>query len=310
MKQHLLWPKILVCLAFVFMGLAFVQPVKAISYDSTLLLSSKDGSWAITDSMKATLNYNSDSPTFDFSITGAIGLTPDTSYSLIYYANPYPGNYPGAFIGSWSGLDIMDGDAVGSINLDMSMPTPPDANMVVVYNVPPNDITDKVHGAKIWLVLSSDYNNTTKSMVGWHQDKYLYETDLIVYTDTDLEIQGQGITASTTITEPQAIIGLNISLPNQETSLQFGSVNVGTCSNPPLVVTLTNTGNVPIKVTTTTSAGFYTDCLKINDLTANGWVSATIPVGSYLDINVKVCPTIAYSGTITGSVSFVASFAP
>jgi hypothetical protein len=84
---------------------------------------------------------------------------------------------------------------------------------------------------------------------------------------------------------------------------------MGSCSseNP---ITLTNTGNVPIKVTASTSAGFYTDCLKINDVIANGWVSTKIPAGGHILVQATVCPTVAYSGTLTGNVNFVASFAP
>jgi hypothetical protein len=84
-------------------------------------------------------------------------------------------------------------------------------------------------------------------------------------------------------------------------------VAIGACSANN-AITLTNTGNVPIKVTATTSAGYYTECLKINDAVANGWVSASIPAGSSLVIQLKSCPTQAYSGTVAGNVSFIASF--
>jgi hypothetical protein len=126
----------------------------------------------------------------------------------------------------------------------------------------------------------------------------------MTYTDTDA---GTGISTplATTIVEQPATIGLSISPP----AVNYGSVAIGACSaeSP---ITLTNTGNVPVKVTATTSAGFYADCMKINNLVANGWVSTTIPAGGNLIIQTKVCPTIAYSGTANGSISFIASFAP
>jgi len=303
--KNLLWPKISVVL----MALALVASfalvpavVNANGYDSTLDLTSKDPTtWEPTTAMKATLNYKASSPTFDFEIVNATGLEPTTEYSLIYYANPWPGNHPGALLGGpWLGSVIM-ANVIGSVNLDMSLPTPPDSNMAVPHNVPPDNYFH-AYGAKIWLIPSSDYDGS--GLTAWNPDDYLYETDLIQYTDTDLSTGSGGIAITTTITEPVTTIGLTVSPP----SIPFGDVDVGTCS-PVEVITLTNTGTVPIKVLATTSVGFYTDCLKLNGVAANGWVSTKILAGNSLTVNAKVCPTIAYSGTITGSVSFVASFA-
>ena len=41
-------------------------------------------------------------------------------------------------------------------------------------------------GAKIWLVLSSDYDATNTKMIGWDPTEYLYENNLITYDDTDV----------------------------------------------------------------------------------------------------------------------------
>ncbi len=82
---------IFVALALVFVGLAFVQPSQAVTYEDSLLLENKDpGTWAvIADGRSGTLNYNVSGATFDFSFT-ATGLEASTAYSLIYYANPWP----------------------------------------------------------------------------------------------------------------------------------------------------------------------------------------------------------------------------
>lgn len=295
---------ILVCLALIFMGLAFVQPTLATSYTNTLTLDNKNSTtWArITDTPAdfiATLQYNVSGATFDFSLTGTVPEA-NTAYSLIYYANPWPGSNPGKLIGA--GISLPDGSLTisGTPDLGMNLPTPPDSNMLVDHCVLP-DMYAHCYGAKIWLVPSDCY--TEPAVTTWSPARFLFETDLINYTDTDLA--GTGVPLTTTITEPAATIGLTVSPP----SLSFGSVSVGSCSDNSSI-TLTNAGNVPIKVTASTSAGFYTDCLKIENVTANGWISTKILVGGHLDINVKVCPTIAYNGTITGSVSFVASFAP
>lgn len=296
---------ILVCLALVFMGLAVVQPILADggSPDGALTLDNKDPStWLrVDDARFGVLSYYSSGTTFIFGFE-AEGLEISTAYSLIYYANPWPGNNPGKLIGV--GTSGEDGSLTisGSPDLGMSLPTPPDSNMVVTHCTAPDNYTT-CFGAKIWLVPSECYSEP--AITAWQPTRFLFETNLINYTDTDLQQQGQGITTTTTITEPIATIGLTVSPP----TIAFGNVDIGTCSAVQ-VITLTNAGNTPIKVTASTSAGFYTDCLKLNDLTANGWVSATIPVDSHLNVNAKVCPTIAYSGTIIGGVSFVANFAP
>ena len=293
---------ILVTLALIFMGLVVVQPTLAVT-GGTLTLENKDPStWAvIADGRSGTLSYNLSGAIFNFSLT-ATGLEASTDYSLIYYANPWPGSNPGKLIG----VGTSDGSGSltisGSPNLNMSLPTPPDSNMVVDHCVLPDDY-DACFGAKIWLVPSDCY--TEPAVTTWSPDRFLFETNLINYTDTDLG-GGTGVPLTTTITEPAATIGLSVS----PVSHSFGSVQVGTCSSPALTITLTNMGNVPIAVTASTSAGFYTDCLRLDSLTANGWVSPQIPVGGYYDVAVTICPTIVYNGTITGSVSFVASFSP
>ena len=278
--------------------------VSAVTYDSTLVLDNKDTTtWArISDGCLGTLSYNASGPTFSFSFT-ATGLEATTAYSLIYFANPYPGNNPGALLGT--GTSAADGSLsiIASPNLNKSLPTPPDANMLIDHSLPPDNYAH-AHGAKIWLVPSSCYSGP--SVTVWSPSRFLFETDMVTYLDTDLG-GGTGVPLTTTVTEPAATIGLSVSPP----SITFGSVAIGSCSanNP---ITLTNTGNVPIKVTAVTSSGFYTDCLKINEVTANGWLSTAIPVGGNLIVQAKVCPTMAYSGTITSTtgVNFLASFAP
>lgn len=269
-------------------------------YSNAVLLENKDpNTWLIiSDSRSGVLSFNPTGATFQFSFTGQ-GLE-NVPYSLIYFANPYPGNYPGALIGTGTavgGVLTLSGNLTLSINL----PQPPDSNMLVSHAGPPDNYTH-AFGAKIWLVPSDCYNATTKQISTWSPTRFLFETDLITYTNTALS--GTPTALSTTITEPAATIGLTVSPP----TLNFGSVAIGACSADN-AITLSNTGNVSIKVTATTSAGYYAECLKINNAVANGWVSPSIPAGSSLVIQVKSCPTQAYSGTVTGNISFIASFA-
>ena len=138
-----------------------------------LYLYEKDSSWDIVDGGAwGKMKYNQSGPTFDYVFNGH-GLDPDTGYSLIYYADGWPGNHPGALIASGtsnSGGDIHLG---GSAELGMELPDSADAN----YS----------DGAKIWLVLSSDYGGATNPrMTAWQPTEYLYENDLITYDDTQI----------------------------------------------------------------------------------------------------------------------------
>ena len=286
-------------------------PPAAGGYSHAVQLEDKDSStWAIIglgSGKTAVLSYNNSGATFGFNLV-ASGLEASVAYSLIYYANPYPGNFPGKLIAG--GTSTAEGllTLTGNPNLNMSLPTPPDASMLTDHSVAPDYYTH-AYGAKIWLVPTDCYDGT--KIIAWSPARFLFETDVITYTDTDLG-GGVGVPATTVITEPTATIGLTIS----PVSLNFGSVSIGSCSTPDLAITLNNTGNVPINVTAIPTAGFYTACLQLKPsiagtyTSASGWVSPVIAGSSSLVIYAKVCPTSAYSGTAVGRVDFLASFAP
>ena len=145
-----------------------------------LVLENKTGvpDWKIlgTDNMKGALTYNLTSPTFDYTFE-ATGLQNSISYSLIYYADPWPGigesNDTGALIATFT-TDGTGGifSISGSIELNKDLPQWP---------------SDQNHpeGAKIWLVPSSDYTDGT-GMTAWNPSNYLFDTALITYDDTDI----------------------------------------------------------------------------------------------------------------------------
>jgi hypothetical protein len=63
----------------------------------------------------------------------------------------------------------------------MDLPHPDDANHP--------DNSPAIPGAKIWLVLTDDYDDGTNSMTGWQPTKYLFEEktwDRVFYDDTDV----------------------------------------------------------------------------------------------------------------------------
>lgn len=133
-----------------------------------LYLYQKDTSdWSIVEGGAwGKLKYNQSCFTFDYVFNGH-GLAKNTEYSLIYYADPWPGNNPGMLIASGESNPGGNINLVGSIDLGMDLPSEPDQNFP--------------DGAKIWLVLSSDYDVATNQMTAWNPDSYLFEAALISY---------------------------------------------------------------------------------------------------------------------------------
>lgn len=138
-----------------------------------LYLYEKDpANWSIVpDGAWGKLKFNLAGPTFDYVFNGH-KLMAGTDYSLIYYADPWPGNHPGALIASGAADAGGNIHLASSVDLDTNLPNAADANYPT--------------GAKIWLVLSSDYDATTHGMTAWNPTKYLFEHNLITYTDTNL----------------------------------------------------------------------------------------------------------------------------
>lgn len=282
-----------------------------VSSVGTLVLDNKDTTtWTrIADSKYAVLNYNSTGNAFDFTLTG-VGLLPSTAYSLIYFADPYPGTSSSRLL--WTGNSNGSGgiSVPDNINLGVDLPLAPDSNMVVSHaGAPDNYITPL--GAKIWLVEASEFSTVVKgstgTLTGWNPSKILFETNLVLYTDTNKPVP-TGIPVTTTVTVPTTILSLGVSPVG---GIAFGSVAINTCSPEHInYITLTNTGNVPIKVTAVPSAGFYTTSLKLDGIIATAW-TVTIPVTTVpVVLDAQVCPLAGYTGTLSGSVAFIATFAP
>jgi len=160
---------------------------------ATLTLENKDPeTWQpIEDNVKATLTYCIVGDTFIYKLV-ATGLTPSTSYSLIYYADFEPerftywgGNNPGALIAEVTSDEHGYVSQTGEIDLGMDLPSPPDANIAIYdYSGPPDNYAH-AHGAKIWLVPSTDYDADENKLTAWNPTTYLFETDLITYLDLD-----------------------------------------------------------------------------------------------------------------------------
>jgi len=122
-----------------------------------MVLDNKDGSWdPINDTTSGILSFMSESPTFDYDLTVS-GLTPSTSYTLLYYVDPWP-NTGGMAIDAFT-TDV-SGNAVVTNSVELGM-----------------DLTN----AKLWVVPTSEL--TGSQLNGWNPGQYLFESKLVSYTD-------------------------------------------------------------------------------------------------------------------------------
>jgi hypothetical protein len=162
---------------------------------TTLVLENKDANWnIITDGIQATLTFQTVKTTFDYNFV-ATGLQTCTDYTLLYYAdyedrmNNWGGDNPGALIATFT----TDGNGnilatSGSINLAMNLPSEPDANIAFHDYSGAPDNYNNAHGAKIWLVPSVDYDTSQLKVKNWNPTAFLFETDLIAYSDCNIEV--------------------------------------------------------------------------------------------------------------------------
>ena len=155
--------------------MTFNIEVKGEQLKGELVLENKSGdpNWQIlgNDTMKGTLAYNVKGPKFDYSFT-ASGLEAG-DYQLIYYPDPWTSSKQVVLIGN-----VMTASG-GSINVSDSV----ELGMDLPNSVPGFD-DNFPDGAKIWLVPTSSLSGTTLSWT--NTDKFLFETALITYDDTDL----------------------------------------------------------------------------------------------------------------------------
>lgn len=267
-------------------------------YDSTLNLENKDSSWAIVsgDSIGGTLGYNPSGSTFDFGLY-ATGLS-DGDYALIYYAdtedrfNDWGGDNPGAVIatGTSSGGEL---SMTGSVELNMDLPCPPDANAYFYdYTEAPDNY---VHGtgAKIWVVPTSVLTDGTSLPVcAWPQTSdWLFETDLVTYDDTDIVSD---------------IVAISVS----PATVNFGILTPGTTGNGG-DITVTNTGTVPCNVSAIAPSIGVLQYILLDDAPVSSYSVTSLSV-SASDVAAATLPVPSDyepSGIESGTLTFTATSA-
>lgn len=132
-----------------------------------LYLYEKDANWDIVaGGAWGKMKYNLSGPTFDYVFNGH-RLEPNTDYSLIYYIEPQT---------TWpTPVEVIDSgtsNGGGNIHLGGSH----DFGFDLPY------VAGDKGSSKIWLVLTDDILG--ESLSGWDPTEYLFENNLISYTDT------------------------------------------------------------------------------------------------------------------------------
>jgi hypothetical protein len=126
--------------------------------------------WSVVEGgARGLLRYTSTGLMFTFHFDGH-DLIPYTSYTLVYYPDPWPGD---GLICLASDTTNYHGDLrnlVGAVKIKGDLPVEGDENYP--------------DGAKIWLVRSEDVDCNGKMMVDWEPEAYLFEENLITYENT------------------------------------------------------------------------------------------------------------------------------
>lgn len=159
--------RIITILIALMIAVLTVTPVLA---DDLVLENKNPADWSVIegDGIQANLNYNPTGPQFDYHLIGAVSEV-STYYSLIYYADPWPGNNPGALIGT--------GASDGSGNIDFYGSTD-------LGDIPADTDANYENGAKVWLIPSICYDPDTNTVIKWQPGRYLFEYELITYQET------------------------------------------------------------------------------------------------------------------------------
>ena len=156
--------------------------------DYVILENKNPSTWEpiTTDGINASVIYTNEGVDFNYSVL-ANGLTPNVSYDLIYYADPYPSSNGILIATGTVGSDFEFPNLLKIIGTkDMpSIPLNPDDP-----NSDPNnhdfrgapDYYQNSCGAKLWIVPSTSFTEGT-GIIGWAPTTYLYETELASYTE-------------------------------------------------------------------------------------------------------------------------------
>lgn len=182
MKKYLILVLIVLLMGALFVGVVVGKTGPAgKSNVAHLELYEKDpGTWEIVPGGAwGKMKYNLSGPEFDFVFNGH-DLEADVDYTLIYYPDKAGNPWPREDI-----ICLGSGTANGGGEVHI-------ANSVATGDLPDGGVDLNV-GAKIWLVLTEDIDCDTCEMSGWNPTEYLFEYDLITFTEEQqlLELTGK-----------------------------------------------------------------------------------------------------------------------
>ena len=127
----------------------------------------QDTEWPIVEEPAwAKININTKHGKF---VCNAHQLEPDTTYALICYQDPWPGDRSLIL-----GTGIADENGNVHIKGTIDYDTLPSSEYIINEG---EEDEKTVDGSKIWLVLADDYDED--HMTGWNPTEYLFEFDLI-----------------------------------------------------------------------------------------------------------------------------------
>jgi hypothetical protein len=306
---------ILVCFALVTMGLVFVQPTEAVSAGVWLVDVGDTVSeasvimlgWGQVEGLANRGGYGGIDDckcVWENTAPGAQG-EPEACASITYV-------YTECVKSTQLDINALDGEAT-----DDGYTVKVDGLLVDTY------INQDTQGQEIWFLNSIDLTQfplqnsqthiveicaTGVAWTGFHTWGQV-AIDYVNLTTVPCEGDGEGDISL----EGQVVTGNCICLGVSPYSLNFGSVSQGSVSNT-FDITLRNCGDVPITVVANVNGDFYEDCLELSTSpwgSAEGWASPIIAVGGSLIVHARVNVSAGYgTGTYSGSLSFVASFAP
>lgn len=275
-----------------------VDPPPAKGYDSVLVLDNKvpsgDAVWPVinNDGTYGILSYNKSAAEFECSFE-ALGLESLTEYALIYYADKpdrfvdWGGDNPGALIALFT--TESDGSILAttvSTDLSMNLPSIDDANISEydysksIEDGGTGDMYANAHGAKIWLVPADCWEDGAEDKVTvWAPTRFLFETDLITYNDTDVPVVGLNA-------EYEEIIGISA----DPVFIHFGDINPGGNVDGPDIV-VENIGTVTVDVDADLDPLTGT---VFNRLMLNGGFSPAYS-GSWVDVITSLDPSVGKS---------------
>lgn len=170
------------------------ETIYEVSETTTLNLCAKDTSWTCTVGPSGILTFDTIGPTFKGTLK-TTALSADTNYVLVYYKDFDPRfdtwNDPGKVykIVGFTGAEANAGLEI-DVNLNMNLPSADDWNI----NPDPDycgyhngfDNYEHCKGAKLWVIHADDYDDIYHKLLNWHPVEFLFEEDLIVYSDCDL----------------------------------------------------------------------------------------------------------------------------